>query len=345
MNCVEVGDLMQRKLDLDLSDQEAQQLEAHLEVCKSCQIIFQRLSMLSSQLEQLPQVTPSFSIVDSILPKLAEIDKQKEQLSRIHTKEDAVTTDLSEQTKQIPFIKKRWVTVVTSGLVAAAAIVFVVNINTIKQHNNSDTAMTMTAESLADTDTTDQAQRNSLKVGNGVQEMKDTDTVDALVGEFTSTSVLPSPHIDQLKTEYNKEEATKEVVVVPTSQVKVEVPNQQLGTDIEVMEQLPPEDSFIENEEFGIAALPTAEPESFNVMGIAEATDTQYSPNGQYYLKILEHTIVIHDSLTGEAINTIEVPILGFISFVGWHENSLEFYIDVIDEKMQTHNLSFSVEM
>ncbi|MDR6551272.1 zf-HC2 domain-containing protein [Paenibacillus qinlingensis] len=78
MKCQEVMMYMQRQLDGDLAPEEEDELHAHLMHCLDCAQMFERLKVLSSELSQLPKVMPPFSLVDSILPQLLELDKQKE---------------------------------------------------------------------------------------------------------------------------------------------------------------------------------------------------------------------------------------------------------------------------
>jgi hypothetical protein len=75
MKCQEVIELMQRYLDQDLNELEYNQMLAHMQQCSECTELFQRLVGLSHELEQLPKVTPAYSLVDAIMPKLQLIDK------------------------------------------------------------------------------------------------------------------------------------------------------------------------------------------------------------------------------------------------------------------------------
>lgn len=75
MMCQEVIELMQRYLDQDLDEMEYEQMLGHLQLCPDCTELFQRLVALSQELEQLPKVTPAYSLVDAILPKLQRIDE------------------------------------------------------------------------------------------------------------------------------------------------------------------------------------------------------------------------------------------------------------------------------
>ncbi|AIQ14010.1 anti-sigma factor [Paenibacillus durus] len=77
MNCAEVMEWMHRYLDHDLSRDESLEMFRHIDGCPSCAELFERLNALSSELEQLPDVSPPFSLVDSILPQLEAIDREK----------------------------------------------------------------------------------------------------------------------------------------------------------------------------------------------------------------------------------------------------------------------------
>ncbi|WP_410514409.1 zf-HC2 domain-containing protein [Paenibacillus sp. BR2-3] len=75
MKCAEVIEWMHRYLDHDLSREEITEMFRHIDHCLPCAEIFDRLTMLSRQLEQLPDVKAPFSLVDSILPRLDELDR------------------------------------------------------------------------------------------------------------------------------------------------------------------------------------------------------------------------------------------------------------------------------
>jgi anti-sigma factor RsiW len=77
MNCEQRMDDMQRFVDNDLTYAEQENLMAHIKQCPDCAASFEQLQRLSAELSLLPMVTPPFSIVDSIMPKLAELDAQQ----------------------------------------------------------------------------------------------------------------------------------------------------------------------------------------------------------------------------------------------------------------------------
>ncbi|WP_276322086.1 anti-sigma factor family protein [Paenibacillus thalictri] len=72
-------ELMQRYLDKDLEEGEHLALMSHIQQCEECAELFARLKHLSSELENLPKVTPSFSLVDAIIPRLAELDLERSE--------------------------------------------------------------------------------------------------------------------------------------------------------------------------------------------------------------------------------------------------------------------------
>lgn len=77
MKCSEVTDWMQRYLDNDLQESEREKMHEHLRECTSCAEMFDRLNRLSDELVSLPKVVPPISLVDAILPRLDEIDRQQ----------------------------------------------------------------------------------------------------------------------------------------------------------------------------------------------------------------------------------------------------------------------------
>jgi hypothetical protein len=76
MNCEQITELMQRYMDGDLAEMEQELLFAHIKHCPDCATTFSELQLLSAELSNLPKISPPFSIVDSIMPRLVEWDNQ-----------------------------------------------------------------------------------------------------------------------------------------------------------------------------------------------------------------------------------------------------------------------------
>ncbi|MBP1992888.1 anti-sigma factor family protein [Paenibacillus eucommiae] len=126
MNCQEVMELMQRQLDDDLNAQEHEQLSAHIAYCKECAEIFERLKMLSDELTNLPKVVPAYSLVDAILPKLGEIDRQVIAGSGQESTQSSKTIPANQQPQPNPRTRRRFGSQISwklvSGVVAAGLV-------------------------------------------------------------------------------------------------------------------------------------------------------------------------------------------------------------------------------
>jgi anti-sigma factor RsiW len=81
MKCPEVVEWMHRYLDYDLDEEETVKLYEHLKTCPECADTFRLLKSLSRDLEDLPRVTPKFSLVDAIMPQLDAIDQARHEKS------------------------------------------------------------------------------------------------------------------------------------------------------------------------------------------------------------------------------------------------------------------------
>jgi hypothetical protein len=136
MKCQEVNELMQRYLDKDLGDMENSVLFKHVQECAECAAVFERLKRLSDELEQMPDVDPPVSLVDSILPRLEEIDRTGAGMQDVEFPVDG--NKIPEQNKIVSF--KRWIAdrpfKAVGGVVAAAVVfglIIVNNPGTFKQ--------------------------------------------------------------------------------------------------------------------------------------------------------------------------------------------------------------------
>lgn len=83
MKCPEVMEWMHRYIDGDLNEEESDTMFQHLGACSDCAEQFEWLKMLSAKLEDLPKVTPNYSLVDSILPQLDAIDRARQEESHV----------------------------------------------------------------------------------------------------------------------------------------------------------------------------------------------------------------------------------------------------------------------
>lgn len=101
MKCEEeVMDWMQRYVDHELDEEETSQLMNHIATCPDCAEKFHILQTLSRELEELPAVSPAFSLVDSIMPQLDAIDRAREEQGSALQEMQPVSVDLGPGPRQ-----------------------------------------------------------------------------------------------------------------------------------------------------------------------------------------------------------------------------------------------------
>ncbi|WP_054796707.1 zf-HC2 domain-containing protein [Paenibacillus sp.] len=138
MMCQEVIELMQRYLDRDLEETEYRRMLGHLQQCPDCSELFERLVNLSTELENLPKVTPPFSLVDAIMPSIERLDAASGSGEAVWTStatEESASQDAERTTaRELPKRTRRmeswrqqvreWVSFPVLGGVVAAGLIF-----------------------------------------------------------------------------------------------------------------------------------------------------------------------------------------------------------------------------
>lgn len=351
MNCTEVGELMQRQLDYDLDEHELTILMTHLGECKACQALFERLTLLSGSLEQLPRVTPSISIVDAILPELDAIDRQRAKERAKHS------------------IWKRWMTAAAS-VAAAAAVVFVMTNLAEKSNQANDSANELAMMTNAGSATAGEGHDNTAK-----NEVNDQYTLNSLESLHEDTLVgtlqiepLSSP-IDSLHErltqqsnsgeEGNSDPGTLDYAPAPTSitepRSSTTNPNQSVGTsnsleqdqhisepevginknaaendqgsgqsDVKVTDQIGGSDESIQ-ESFNEGNSGSDDDQFFGIASHDPVVEKYHSPDGKVYIAIEPHTIVLYETSTEQVLRTWDLAGHGTISSLEWAADSSSF--------------------
>lgn len=131
MKCAEVMEWMHRYLDHDLSQDEILEMFRHIDNCPSCADVFDRLTLLSQELEQLPDVKPPFSLVDSILPQLDKLDQGVQQQSMVNDEEPNKVVPITRSNNRSKTPSKGGSMAARTGIgaVAAAVILFIAVFN------------------------------------------------------------------------------------------------------------------------------------------------------------------------------------------------------------------------
>lgn len=172
MNCAEVMEWMHRYLDHDLSQEEMLELFRHIDDCPACAEVFDRLTMLSQQLEQLPDVKPPFSLVDSILPRLEQLDQGVPEEPVIAAAEDPKVVPFTRSNTRSK--KPRGSSLATRtgiGAAAAAVILLFALFNKPESMPNADMDMLrQTVASDAATEMANSSSGNSNSAATGTEQ-------------------------------------------------------------------------------------------------------------------------------------------------------------------------------
>ncbi|GGG55985.1 anti-sigma factor family protein [Paenibacillus radicis (ex Gao et al. 2016)] len=150
MNCQEVIELMHRQLDGDLDEQEHQLLLKHTRQCPDCAAMFERLKKLSSELENLPRVMPSYSLVDAIMPQLEQLESY-----RISEAASVETPEAKPGGRSAPSRRRKPGWRMWSGAIAASVVagMFIVSYNAgLFENGSNDKSF---SSSVADSATAD----------------------------------------------------------------------------------------------------------------------------------------------------------------------------------------------
>ncbi|WJH32995.1 hypothetical protein N6H14_22655 [Paenibacillus sp. CC-CFT747] len=180
-------ELMQRDLDQDLTIAEQRTLLKHIRQCPECAAVFERLQRISDELEQLPAVIPPFSIVDSILPRLAEADGLREQSAS----SDVIPVPAGRR------IGKGFSWKIGTGVAAAAAVLGLVVFNggNIGRNDKNSTAASNMAGGYREEASTPVASQQRTMADSAMESAGNEPKADVKSEETTKSlaQATPSP--------------------------------------------------------------------------------------------------------------------------------------------------------
>ncbi|WP_240416924.1 hypothetical protein [Paenibacillus periandrae] len=191
---------MQRYLDQDLDKIEYNQMLDHIQDCPECSELFERLLNVSEQLESLPKVTPAFSLVDAILPKLQQMDMVSTPL----TMEDHAAYAARDISSPVPAelpssaaqtVRKDTVPVsratdwrsrtrgfvsakIVGGVVAAGLILGFFVFNQQEQSNMQNADSALMAPKSASTSSASSREKSAAPAASGMSDSKSTAPTD-----------------------------------------------------------------------------------------------------------------------------------------------------------------------
>lgn len=372
MKCAEVMEWMHRYLDHDLSQDEMIEMFRHIDNCPSCADVFDRLSVLSQQLEQLPDVKPPFSLVDSILPKLDELDRG------VH--EPMVMSP--EESNVVPFSRKSTSGKVSRGAsmaartgigaVAAAVILLVAIFNMPDSMPNADVEQSLNsgaANMAVNEDTTSKMSVQATETANeGPAESADTadsgnmsltpqedESAPAATEKasiFSTVPVEPSsaPNGESAAPSNSKEPALQKRSADTGRKSSKASPGPEAadtsgGNDAEAANReqeilsMKTDDPAADSAPAMKDPLGDSEEQEAGIMGILPsliASDSSWSsPDGRYSAELAGRQIVIYILHTGEARERTamtSLPLNGSWVSGEWSEDSRQFTY-VTDQK------------
>lgn len=186
MKCAEVMEWMHRYLDKDLSQDEIVEMFRHIDNCPSCAEVFERLTLLSNELEQLPDVKPPFSLVDSILPQLAELDRSSREQSAVRTEEPVVVPFSRESSRGKPSKGSSIATRTGIGAIAAAVILGIAIFNMPDKMPGAEVEQMMQDSGKANSDSA-----NNMAIESQASTSANADEASP-VNSGTDSAVLPT---------------------------------------------------------------------------------------------------------------------------------------------------------
>ncbi|MDQ0192679.1 zf-HC2 domain-containing protein [Paenibacillus wynnii] len=357
MRCTEVIEWMHRYLDHDLSIEESTEMFHHIDDCLPCAEIFDRLTTLSKQLEQLPDVKAPFSIVDSILPRLDELDRGLLESGKGGS-EDQVVVPFSRE----PLQGKRQKGSSSSsigrrtgiGAVAAALILGIAIFNMPKEMPGAQVDSIMMSDSAASTDensaTASKMNESTEETGDpaadqGAAEnspVNDNSKLETAIIESPNPSMdakdvadssqggteLGTPAAENAPTDKSSDvispKQTEQVTDAPedASEHRKSEPaasDQTIAPDMDIMKsmKLPQGDNY---DQGMMSLLPPS-----NVIGELSWT----SPDGQYEVIVEGKQLIIYtvppNGIGLDRLPLTSIPLEGKWVTGEWAANSLEF--------------------
>jgi len=335
MNCIEVGELMQRNLDSDLNEHELTILMNHLSECATCSQLFEKLTLLSGSLEQLPRVTPSISIVDAILPELERIDQQKK---------------IEEQsTSRKRNSRMRWYTSLGSIAAAAVVIITMVSINGLPGMNNNNNA------SVALNEFFQRSSDDSMSKADSPSNFPSSAQLNGENDALSSPTTLFGEYLNNVNEGVISQFGLRRQADAPAEGIsKYNIIDQSGGTFAKEAKESADARSMVNDDQ-----LPLAEPaeppffegnveesdklvpDEYNIVGGIQLTQlSNVSPDEQVYLQFEEHTISVYDYSTGELVQQWNKLIDGEYQFGEWADDHSYFTYTIVDNNGKLHSYS-----
>ena len=367
MKCAEVMEWMHRYLDHDLSQEEMLEMFRHIDDCPSCAEVLDRLTLLSQQLEQLPDVKPPFSLVDSILPQLEQLDRGVPQEPAVMEPEDPKVIPFSRSNTRGKKSKGPSLAARTGiGAAAAAVILLIAVFNMPKSLPGADMDMSSNLmssgaanSSVSMENSADAPEADGQNNNGGSSELRKTDqtppseTADvhlksappapsegadqpAAAGDVTSSDKVPAVS----EAPASNRAATAPPADRPKSTKKAD--SRSAAPQNTKSSAPTPENAADDKAAAGDARIaPTPDANEAGAMSLMVAESSWTSPDGQHMAELTGQHVVIYSVTTeGEEQQRTalaSLPLEGnWVSGV-WSEDGTQFtYVLQLEDGTQT---------
>jgi hypothetical protein len=353
---------MQRQLDHDLEDHEAEVLFAHIRHCSDCADTFERLKRLSLELESLPKVVPAFSLVDAILPRLEGLAPE---VSAAVAGPDQPAEPIVQSRRTTRKRKGSWLRnvswtaiggVVTAGIVVGLVLVLA---NPVSPLKSDEAAKQISMDmSTANADTSAAATESAPEAADAekvrIQSTPEVTTKGA--AKITDTGrTVPSDQVDETS---DKAEMHKFTMNTPyadspvdpgvTDGYKVAAPEQnETSTDSKAAdgsqaaaaagaaesESLNEKDStaFIAKDQYGEPIAITSNGNSKT----ADISNVLVSPNGKLSAAVVDQDVFIYSVQEG-TVMLDSGKLTGEIGELSWSDDGVSLFFAVKDSEGTT---------
>lgn len=347
MNCENMIELMQRFIDDDLVLGEQLELEAHVHSCDKCASTFEKLKKLSAELEQLPKVKPRYSIVDTILPKLAELDLQqqneREESAALVVGEDSAIQFTSNSRTRGFFTNISWKITSAVAFAACAAVLFLWNGQSSAPSPEEASQLLSDSEfktKAADEESTQGVAGNSsTMISGGQTQAPDSPAPAAIHNENEKENVNTNPTMKQPEVSALNHDQSKQIIgkvdqtEIPSAKDK---PNSRVGP---IQKLVDPNESAADDpavpddvvEETGLVDQGML----YSLSGSNELLDRDLKiANDEYVAEVNDRKLTISTATTNETVfsSLRQWSDTENISSIVWIENN-RLYYEVTDNQ------------
>lgn len=355
MKCSEAVEWMHRYIDHDLSEEESSVLFEHIQSCRDCEEEFAMLKKLSEELEQLPVLTPRYSLVDTILPQLEALDLARREEGSASEELPAATmttAPVAQRRRKVTSSRSRAYR--TGALGLAAAVILGVFIYQVEPRTMKDAEMT----SYSVMDKSDSSLDSAAQDAGQPSEAEASSTTSDIVRE--AEALAPELEASDNKSASSQESSAGEGNFAADSNKLAEEAPRQLDSSTSTQKHAPSqkpasqadEKSAANNNEErasgdqrtgtsdeAVADLPllqegdaifeeqTEMRDSGMMMGIAgfAALNEWSAPDGVFLVKYLEEHLYLYRNESDELTLVTDLPVEGDLVSGEWSEDGAVF--------------------